>query len=241
MVFILIVVAIACYMAARYAASRYAYNVERGRRAPAPINKTGADIAAEFLAASEASDVQIVRHNSVVSDYFDPARRRLFLRAENYDGKDLAAWAIALHEAAHALQTGDDKAAFGWRRTCISLTRYVPMTAALGAFAMTVFLKRPARISLMMLAGVCVIVLLLNIGTLAVEFNANKRLINWLDERLERHPDTLDKLREILGSVAIREVGDLLSSPRYFFLSALPGTSGSRPTRKEPAPDDKEA
>jgi gamma-glutamyl phosphate reductase len=49
------------------------------------------DIAAEFLAANEASDVQIVRHNSVVSDYFDPARRRLFLRAENYDGKDLAA------------------------------------------------------------------------------------------------------------------------------------------------------
>ena len=88
----------------------------------------------------------------------------------------------------------------------------------------------------MMFAGVCAIVLLLNIGTLAVEFNANKRLLNWLDDRLERYPDAMDKLREILGSVAIREVGDILSSPRYFFLSALPGTSSARPTKKEDGP-----
>jgi Zn-dependent membrane protease YugP len=84
-----------------------------------------------------------------------------------------------------------------------------------------------------MFAGVCAIVLALNIGTLAVEFNANKRLFNWLDDRFARDEDTLYKLREILGSVAIREVGDILSSPRYFFLSALPGTSSARPLKKE--------
>ena len=29
--------------------------------------------------------------------------------------------------------------------------------------------------------------------------------------------------------MAIREVGDILRSPRYFFLSALPGAGKSRP------------
>jgi hypothetical protein len=231
--FILIIVAVAAYALARYAAARHEHNIARGRRTQAPLNKTGADIAAEFLAVHEVTDVQILRHNSVVSDYFDPARRRLFLRAENYDGKDLAAWAIALHEAAHALQRGEDESALRWRRTCISFTRYVPTAAAFGAVALTLFLKRPARISLMMFAGVCALVLLLNIGTLAVEFNANKRLFNWLDDRLERDPESLSKLHEILGSVAIREVGDILSSPRYFFLSALPGTSSARPIKKD--------
>ena len=239
MIFVLIFVAIAGYAAARYAAGRFQQNMERGHRVQAPINKTGADIAAEFLASHEASDVQILRHTSVVSDYFDPGRRRLFLRPEIFDGKDLAAWAVALHEAAHALQAGDDKAALTWRRTCISLTRYMPVAAGIGAVALTLFLKRPARVSLAMFAGVCAIVLLLNIGTLAVEFNANKRLLNWLEDRLERYPDDLDKLREILGSVAIREVGDILSSPRYFFLSALPGTSSARPTKKEDGPQSK--
>ena len=233
MVFILIIAAVAAYAAARYAAGRHEHNIARGRRAQAPLNRTGADIAAEFLTAHELTDVQILRHNSVVSDYYDPARKRLFLRSENYDGKDLAAWAIALHEAAHALQRGDDGDALRWRRTCISLTRYVPTAAAFGAVALTLFLKRPARISLIMFAGVCAIVLALNIGTLAVEFNANKRLFNWLDDRFARDEDTLYKLREILGSVAIREVGDILSSPRYFFLSALPGTSSARPLKKE--------
>ena len=124
---------------------------------------------------------------------------------------------------------------------------------------MTLFMRRPARVSLMMFAGVCAIVLLLNIGTLAVEFNANKRLLNWLEDRLERYPDDLDKLREILGSVAIREVGDILSipferprsrkeimeDPRYYelrehLITFLNDRSHIRPSREpkfQPSPD----
>lgn len=233
MYFILLIVAIAGFAATRYALSSYEHNLARGRRAQAPENKTGADMAAEFLAAHEISDVKILRHNSVVSDYFDPSRRRLFLRAENYDGKDLAAWSVALHEASHALQTGEDKAALKWRQSCISFTRYVPVASGIVAIIMILFLKRPPRLGLMVIAGACAVVLLLNVGTLAVEFNANKRLMRWLEDRLDRSPDALHKMSEILGSVAIREVGDLLKSPRYFFFSALPGTSSARPTKKE--------
>ena len=229
--FILIVVLILGFGAAKHTRAKFEDLMARGRRQPSPDNKTGAEIAAEFLVANEASDVQILVHDAVVSDYFDPRRRRLFLRRETHDGRDLAAWAVALHEAAHAVQSGDDTDAIKWRQTCISLNRYAPVAAGAAAIALTVLLRRPGRVSLMFFIGVCAIALMLNIGTLAVEFNANKRVIRWLEDRLERYPDALDKLQQILSGVATREVGDLLQSPRYFFLSALPGTSKTRPQK----------
>lgn len=233
MLVIFIIVLVLGFGVTRYALSRFEQHMALGRRAQAPEKKTGADIAAEFLAAHEAQDVVIVRHNAVVSDYFDPKRRRLFLRSETYDGYDLAAWAMALHEAAHALQQGEEKGALEWRQTCISLSRYLPVAAAGIALGIVFLMKRPARFGLVVFAAACVVALLLNIGTLAIEFNANKRVLRWLEDRLDHAPGAIDKLQQILGSVATREVGDLLNSPRYFFLSALPGTSRARPLKKD--------
>ena len=229
---ILIVVFVLCFGAAKYAVSRFESAMLRGRRTHSPEDKTGAAIAAEFLAANEASDVQIIRHNAVVSDYFDPGRRRLFLRSETHDGKDLAAWALALHEAAHALQDGDDLDSLKWRRSCISLTRYVPVGVGLIMFALLLLRRVQGRWAMLAFVGICVGLLLLNVGSLAIEFNANARVMKWLDERLQRYPGASDKIQEILCGVASRELGDLFNSPRYFFLSALPGTSKSRPTKE---------
>ena len=230
---ILIVAFVLSFGAARYAIGRFEGAMQRGRRWHVPEDKTGADIAAEFLAANEAGDVQIVRHNAVVSDYFDPGRRRLFLRAETHDGKDLASWALALHEAAHALQNGDDLNSLKWRRTCISLTRYAPVGAGLMLFVVFLLRRLPGKMAVLAFLGVCGAVLLMNMGSLAIEFNANARVLKWLEERLSRYPGAIEKLQQLLGPIATRELGDLFNSPRYFFLSALPGTGGSRPTKKD--------
>jgi uncharacterized protein len=226
---LLLVILFAALAAARYATQRFESAMEQGRRCQAPENKSGAQIAHEFLHANGASDVKILLHNAVVSDYFEPKRRRLYLRRANHDGKDLAAWALALHEAAHALQVDEGAGAIRWRQSCIALGRYLPTGAgAFGLIAMVV--KRvPFKIVLMGIVAVVLLSLLLNASSLAVEFNANARLRAWLDERLRRSPKALDKLDALLTPIALRELGDPLNSPRYFFLSALPGTSKSRP------------
>lgn len=228
---LLIIVLVACFGAARYAAGRFDSAMLRGRRIPSPEDKTGAEIAAAFLAENDAADVQIVRHNAVVSDYFDPARRRLFLRAEHYDGKDLAAWALALHEAAHALQRGDDLDSLKWRRNCISLIRYLPTTAGIIMFVLLLMKRLQGKWAMMAFIAVCGVLLLMNIGSLAIEFNANARVVKWLEGRLRRYPAAADQLQKLLSAIATRELGDLFNSPRYFFLSALPGSSKARPEK----------
>ena len=211
--------------------SRYTTAMNLGRRFPSPENRTGAQIAEEFLRAEGAADVKVLGHEGVVSDYFDPARRCLYLRRDTREGKDLAAWAMALHEAAHALQTGEAREALKWRQTCISLCRYLPTALFILLLAAVFLLRlRAFKLFLILFAIACGGALLLNLGTLAVEYNANQRLQRWLRQRFARDPQTLEKLEAILASVATREAGDLLQSPRYFFLSALPGASPKRPS-----------
>lgn len=216
--------------ASNYALQRYEAAVAAGRREKAPLPLTGEEIALEFLKSNDVTDVQVVAHNGVVTDYFDPSRRRLFLRSDFKDGRHLAAWAVALHEAAHALQTGEALEELKWRRGCIKLTRYLPTLSVILVVALKFLKVMPnIRLALFAVIGVCALVLLLNIGTLAVERNANLRLRKFLDDRLRQHSAAQDQLEAILAATALREVGDLLRSPRYFFFSALPGTSKTRP------------
>ncbi len=215
----------------QYAHGKFQDAMRKGRRMVSPENLTGAAMADEFLRSQNVLDVKIVPHEGVVSDYFDPLRRCLYLRRDTREGKDLASWAVALHEAAHALQTGEDKEALKWRQTCISLCRYLPTALFILSFGAVFLLKlRFLKLLIMGLVAACGGALVLNVGTLAIEYNANERLRRWLGARLGKYPATLEKLEAILGTVATREVGDLLSSPRYFFLSALPGTTKKRPT-----------
>ncbi len=130
MVFLLIIAALFLGLAvARWAQARHGSMMLKGFRANAPTAHTGGEIALMFLKSEGVDDVQIIEHNAVVTDYFDPTRRRLFLRRDVAQGTTLSAWAIALHEAAHALQTGEALGELKWRQSCIRMSRYIPMAA----------------------------------------------------------------------------------------------------------------
>jgi Zn-dependent membrane protease YugP len=220
-----------CVGVCRWASGRFEVMLARASKEPAPTAHTGSEVAKLFLTFEEIRDVEIVEHNSTVTNYFDPTRRRLFLSSAVAKGTTMAAWTLALHEAGHATQTGEMLGDVKWRQSVIKMTRYGPVFAALAAVLMIFFLRFPPRFAMMGFGAMCVIFLLLNAGTLAVEFNANARLRNFLEKHLSHHVTAYEKLESYLHRAATRELGDLLSSPRYFFFSALPGSGASRPTK----------
>ena len=226
---LVIVLFLLAFGVSRWCLNRFETAVLRGQREKSPLPMTGGEIAMEFLLSEEITDVQIVEHDGTVTDYFDPSRRRLFLRSEFKNGRHLAAWAVALHEAAHATQTGESLAELRWRRSCIHLTRYLPTLAGLTAAGFMLLKTLTPRLALLAFAAVCALTLLLNLGSVAVERNANLRLRRFLDRRLAAHPAARDRLEALLSATAFRELGDLVRSPRYFFFSALPGSSKLRP------------
>lgn len=227
---VIILLLMLCLGVSRHALSRYEEMLRRAGSEPAPLAHTGAEMVRFFWAEEGVHDAEIVEHNSVITDYFDPRRRRLFLRPEIANGTSLAAWAVALHEAAHATQTDASLNDLKWRQTVILMARYGPVIAAFGGAAL-LLMRLHVRVALLMFVAVCAVFLLLNLGTLAIEFNANARLRRFMERHLDRFPSAQERLQSCLSTVAIRELGDILRSPRYFFLSGLPGTGKLRPTQ----------
>jgi uncharacterized protein len=220
---------IASWLVSQWARGRYQNMLSENLRINAPGGATGGQMALEFLKDQGVTDVQVVIHNAMVSDYFDPSRRRLFLRKDVAEGTSLAAWAIAMHEAAHALQTGEQMDALKWRQTTIRLTRYMPIFVLLAAGLMMAFMKVPFRLALMFGAAGIALLMAMNAGSIGVEKQANAKLRAWLETRFARQPSLLEKLDELIGPVATRDLGDLVLAPRYFFFSALPGSGSARP------------
>jgi Zn-dependent membrane protease YugP len=220
-----------------WASGRYSAMMEEALRESTPTAHTGSEIAQLFLNYQGLANSEIVEHDGVISNYYDPDRKRLFLSHSVAQGKQMAHWAIALHEAAHATEEGEGLKELKWRQTIIKLSRYAP-TLSLGMLlAAMVLLRFPARFAILGLLAICLAILLLNLGTLSVEFRANAHLSDFLDRHLARHPSARDRLEYCMNRVATREVADLMASPKYFFLSAIPGTGAARAARNKSNPN----
>jgi Zn-dependent membrane protease YugP len=223
---ILLVIAIGI---SRFALQRYEQGVTLGAKQTAPGAQTAAEVARQFLDENDASDVKIVEHNAMVSDYFDQGRRVLFLNKSVMQGTDVASWSIALHEAAHATQKGEEGKALGWRMGNIRLARYAP--ALIGIVALVfVFLKRLQTRPALFACGIAFfLIVMLNAMSMAVEYNASQRVVAWLERKLRRNSDMLDLFRQILPRVAWRDTGALIRSPMYLLFGMLPVGGRLRP------------
>jgi uncharacterized protein len=231
MLVIPIVLFLICLGICRWAAGRFDEMWEHGVKERAPTAHTGAEMAQLFFNFEGVCDVEIVEHNGMVTNYFDPARRRLFLSREVGQSTSMAAWTVALHEAGHAVQEGDRLQDYKWRQSVIKLNRYAPTLAAVLAVGGMILLKFPPRFAMIALLALCLSILLLNLGTLSVEFRANASLRQFLEKHLAKWPSALDRIGSYLHRAATREVGDMLRSPRYFLFSAMPGSGSSRPVK----------
>lgn len=214
---------------ANFARERFDAASRVGASTAVPERQTAAEVAREFLDAAGAEDVRIVEHNALVTDYFDARRRTLFLHPDVMSGATITAWAIALHEAAHATQGGASRSALEWRMTCIRATRYLPTLIAVVCVILG-FLKRlPWPMGLRITALSWFLIMLFNALSLPIEFNASQRALAFLERKLRKNPELLEKLEAVLKGVAWRDTAAFLRSPLYCLFGALPVGGTLRP------------
>lgn len=133
---------------------------------------TGAEAAQEMLRYAGISDVRIVRANGMLSDHYNPTNKTLALSESVYDTNSIAAVGVATHEAGHAIQHATNYGPL-WVRSAL-----VP-TASIGSGVgyMVMMLGLMFASTNMVLVGAVLFsaVLLFQIVTLPVEFNATSR------------------------------------------------------------------
>ena len=133
---------------------------------------TGAEAAAELLRGAGITDVRIVRSQGMLSDHYNPITKTLALSEPVYDSPSIAAIGVATHEAGHAIQHARNYAPL-WVRSMLVPTANIG--SSIGYFVMLAGLFLASTNMVLVGAILFSAVLLFQVVTLPVEFNASSR------------------------------------------------------------------
>ena len=145
----------------------------------AQSNMPGAMVARNILDSNGLYDIDVVKKEGFLSDHYDPVNRRVVLSEENYNSSSVSAVAIAAHECGHALQHKDGYAFLNLRTTMLPMVN-ISSYAGYFAIMLGLFLN---MVNLVWLGiGMEAVILLFQIVTLPVEFDASSRALKIIDD-----------------------------------------------------------
>lgn len=142
--------------------------------------KTGAEVAREILDRNGLHDVPVqAAKGGGLSDHYDPRSRSVALSREVYAGRSVAATAVAAHEVGHAVQHAKSYAPMTVRSAIWPVAAFGSQAWAFILLAGVIFQAFGLiQIALVVFAAVVVF----QIVTLPVEFNASRRALTQIRE-----------------------------------------------------------
>jgi len=178
-------------------------------RVPARSGRTGAQAAAEILDDAGIHDVQIERTQSFLGDHYDPRTKTLVLSPGVYDSNSVAALGIAAHETGHAIQHQHAYAPLQARMAIVPVTMFTSQLLPLvmiGGF----FFRIPMFITL----GIAIytVIVLFQLITLPVEFNASSRAKLILQQNGLVTRDEMPAVNRVLNAAALTYVAALIAA-----------------------------
>jgi Zn-dependent membrane protease YugP len=162
---------------------------------------TGAEAAQELLRGAGITDVRIVRSHGVLSDHYNPITKTLALSEPVYNSDSIAAVGVATHEAGHAPL---------WVRSALVPTANIG--SSLGYFVMLIGLFMASTNMVLIGAVLFSAVLLFQIVTLPVEFNASSRAKALVVERGIVTPEERQGIDKVLNAAALTYVAAAVST-----------------------------
>jgi Zn-dependent membrane protease YugP len=142
---------------------------------PVASGLTGAQAAARILQSAGISDVEIVEGESFLGDHYDPLHKRLVLSPDNYEGSSAAHVGVAAHECGHALQHQHHYAPLQIRMGAVYATSFANNAIFYVMMASMMFHMISPRVAFPIIAFGFGIIMLFNLITLPVEFDASAR------------------------------------------------------------------
>ena len=196
---------------------------QRFSEVPEDTGMTGAEVARRVLDANGLHDVPVNAVAGELSDHYDPRSRSVNLSEPVYGAATISSTAVAAHEVGHAIQHAQ---------------AYFPMTARSALWPVTAFASQFWMILLfvgallgslnLVLVGVVLYaaVVLFQLVTLPVEFDASRRAAVQLKSLGIANPDESVGVRKVLTAAAMTYVAGALAAIAqlmYFVMVFLGG------------------
>ncbi|HYR57600.1 MAG TPA: zinc metallopeptidase [Chthoniobacteraceae bacterium] len=195
---------------------------------PASSGASGAEVAAAILERAGIRDVEIVPQPELLADHYDPLHKRLVLSEENYHGTSLAALGVSAHECGHAIQHKIAYAPLQWRMASIGAVNFVnPMVTWLPLLGFLHLI--PWRPLLVLMTFAWGVIMLFNLITLPVEFDASNRAKQILAGMgFIGTEEEMRGVRKTLDAAGWTYVAAFITSLAYFLWYLLPLLFGGR-------------
>jgi Zn-dependent membrane protease YugP len=172
-------------------------------------NITGAEAAAELLRGAGITDVQIVATGGMLTDHFNPMNKTLNLSEGVYGSTSIAAVGVATHEAGHAIQQARNYGPL-WLRSALVPTASIG--SGVGYFVMVMGLMFSSANLVLVGAVLFSMVLLFQVVTLPVEFNASNRAKQLIVEQGIILPQEREGVDRVLNAAALTYVAAAVST-----------------------------
>ena len=224
MILILFLITLAIGLLAQWHVKR---TYARHSRTPVQSGHTGAEAAHAILRQAGITNVDIVEHEELLGDHYDPRHKRLVLSSANYHGTSAAALGVAAHECGHAMQHKQAYAPLQLRMAAVGVTSFasqlVMWIPLLGMFTGLLATKT----GLLIMAVAWGIMMLFNLVTLPVEFDASRRAKLVLGKMgFIQHGSESAAVNQVLNAAGWTYVAAFISSLIFFLWHLLPLLTG---------------
>lgn len=179
------------------------------KKIPSKLNLTGREVARKILDANGLSNVEVVEVSGVMSDHYDPKGKVVRLSTEVYNKPTLASVSIAAHECGHAIQDSVGYAFLRFRNSIVPLVNFASRAGyviiMIGLFTTLVKLL---WVGIILELGI----LLFQLVTLPVEFNASNRGLEQINKLSIVDKSELKSCKKMLKAAALTYVAGVAAA-----------------------------
>ena len=169
----------------------------------------GFEIARKILDKNGLKDVKVEETQGILSDHYDPRGKVVRLSSGIYGRSTVASAAVAAHECGHAIQ---DKNKYTFLRLRNTIIPIVNLSSTAGYIAIVIGIIAKAAGIIMIGIVFELIILLFQIITLPVEFNASRRGLEQLKDLKLLEADELKAGKSMLNAAALTYVASVAST-----------------------------
>ena len=187
-------------------------------------NLTGFDVARQILDKNDLKDILILETEGTLTDHYDPTKKVIKLSSNIYHGNTISSTSVAAHECGHAIQ---DKESYKPMRIRSKIVPTVNLTTKIGYIVIVIGFLLDYRL-VWIGTALLLAMLLFQIITLPVEFNASSRALKQIDNLNLLTTDEQKGAKKVLTAAALTYVASVLTTLLTILRYALMARSRRR-------------
>lgn len=205
------IVTIALSIIGFYVSNRLKSKFKKYGKIPVRSGMSGAEIARTMLSHYGISDVTVTMGQGSLTDHYNPLTKTVSLSPGVYEGRSVAAAAVAAHECGHAVQHKEAYTMLQFRSSIVPVVQVASRMQQFLLIIAFVLMNQFPQIMLITIAAF-MITTLFSLITLPVEFDASKRALAWLDNSNITSGGEYDGAKDALKWAAMTYVAAALSA-----------------------------